>query len=271
MEINLQPMRLYLDSSSYDIFFSNGDLQFNLIQPIYIPKNYYATVCLSEFTMAITQTNINTSNNSLKFARGANNFIVQVPSGTYTIDSLLSYFNSEPQLASYSISATFNEITNLISFVSNAEFRIVVGDHSTMLSIIGFQNHTADIISNANNILTADIPLDLSGNNTIIVTSQLLTNNYTWIKGSGNQYNGRGSNALAKIQVTGANGDILFFNDIQRFENKINDNLITNMRITILDENGNIYNQCQLGWSCTIDLKFYKIQNNNNLQTISEK
>ena len=70
--------------------------------------------------------------------------------------------------------------------------------------------------------------------------------------------NGIGSTALAKIQLSGANNDILFYVSPTNFESRVNDKTLSYLRVTILDESGNVFNQFPLGWSCTLDLRFYK-------------
>ena len=67
------PIRMFLDSSVASNISNNGNVNFNLNQKIQLPNNVVGYVSLQELTIANTNYNINTYNNTLVLVDQANN------------------------------------------------------------------------------------------------------------------------------------------------------------------------------------------------------
>lgn len=253
------PIRMFFDSHCPSVSFSNGDMLFNMQQPIHLPPDVTAYVSLSELTLPICQTNIDASNELLVITTATGAHPVHLTIGNYTVDSFCTSLTTAIQQAGPTVSCQYSDITGRISFSSAAAFTIM--HTSTMYNVIGLQNTATDypaVLSGQTYSLTADTFCDLSGNNCIFVNSQFQTSNYSWINQTNKFNNGRGSNTLGKIQITGQNGDVLYYLDAQKLQNKIFDKDLGFVHLTLLDESGSIYNQCPLGWSATLDFYFYE-------------
>lgn len=261
---SVPPIRLFLDSNSCDFSFGNGDVQFNLQHPIDVPRGYYMTVALAEFTLPICQFNVTELNNKFELnnvgAVPGAKVVVSVTPGNYNIDSLLSFINASLAAAPCDVTLSYNDTYGKISLYSPTNsFSLFGSNISTINTILGFTS--ASQYDSNNNTITSDTFPDLTGNNGLYITTQMLCGNYSWIKGPKNYSNGRGSNVLAKLQVNGLNGDVLFFDaGIQCFQNRVTDKTVSFIRMTLLDETGAIYTQANLGFSATLDFRFYKLQ-----------
>ena len=90
------PIRMFLDSSVACNISNSGNVNFNLNQKIQLPNNIVGYVSLQELTIADTNYNVNTYNNTLVLVDYANNTqTFTITPGNYTVTTFLTALNAQ--------------------------------------------------------------------------------------------------------------------------------------------------------------------------------
>ena len=155
------------------------------------------------------------------------------------------------------ITATYvNQRITFTNTTINYPFEFLYPE-STCLDALGFQlaNRTSTLITAPVNScsFTSSKIVDLSGNNSFYLTTNLGLGNYSFLS-SGNT---GGANVLAKIQLTTDNTGIEFYNNLTSFKSRFYDTNITQLHIVLYDENFVPWIPLS-DWSCVIEMTFYE-------------
>jgi hypothetical protein len=253
--------KLFLNRNAADVITNKGNATFLLQQIISVPSDVIGYVSLSELTIPNTNYNVTSSNNTIVIVNNLIQTTITVPVGNYTVTSLLNELNTLMSVDGYTI--TYNDIQCTYTFVHDTH-DFTFQSTSKMLSVLGFEENTS--YSSTTQSLTSVKIVDLSGNNSFYVTTNLATNNYNFI----NSGNGRGSNVLAKIQLTTDGTGIEFYTNQQNFKCKFMDKRIPFIQIVLYDEDGHQWTPAS-DWSCVLDLIFYEKYNDANISKLTNK
>jgi hypothetical protein len=101
--------------------------------------------------------------------------------------------------------------------------------------------------------LTSQKIVDLSGNNSFYVTTNLGLGNYSFLSTT----NTGGANVLAKVQLTTDSTGIQFYENLTSFKTRFYDTNISSLHIVLYDENFQPWIP-QSDWSCVLEMTFYE-------------
>ena len=143
---NYPPIRMFLDSSVASSIANNGNVTFTLNQQIQIPNDVIGYVSLQELTIANTNYNINSYNNTLALVDYAGNtFTFTITPGNYTVTTFLVALNAKLATGANNflgITATYSDITNKFTFTCPHTGTLGLSALSTMNNCVGFPNGT---------------------------------------------------------------------------------------------------------------------------------
>jgi len=133
--------------------------------------------------------------------------------GPYAGTAFINVLNTSFQSNNVPIVASFNSTTRIFTFTNtttNIPFKLL--GTSTILQSFGFANANTTYSSTslgavANSSLTSSRIVDLSGNNSFFVTTNLGLANYSFL----NPNNKGGANVLGKVQLTSHHKWVLSF------------------------------------------------------------
>jgi len=138
------PIRMFFDTNGADTIVNNGNVGFILNQPIQLPTNVVGYVSLQELTIANTNYNINTSNNTLVLVDFASNTqTFTITPGNYTVTTFLTALNAV--LANginnfVNITVTYSDLTSKFTITSTRARTLSISSTSTLNNCIGFPN-----------------------------------------------------------------------------------------------------------------------------------
>jgi len=199
---------------------------------------------LEHFTIPITTYNIDIYHNILNYRVNSINYSLIITAGNYSIDTLITYLNSNLT----NLTATYSSSTYKITFTSSYSFQLL--STSTALTILGFNDNTT--YNSVSNSLTSPNTFDLSGVNSILILTNFITRNLD----SRTQKN---SNYLKIIPVNVSNGNILSYVSTTNRQVKIYDNHINFIAIQLQDENRNILQLNGSTWDMTLIVELVPI------------
>ena len=177
------------------------------------------------------------------------------PIGIYNISNIASALNII--LSEYGISVVYNSNTGKITFSSATLVKFTLKSvQYNILNDLGFTDDTVDqpssIGATSCSLISSRI-VDLSGNNSFYVTTNLGLGNYSFL----NSNNTGGANVLAKIQLTTDSTGIEFYNNLTSFKTRFYDTNITQLHIVLYDEDFNKWVPLS-DWSCVLEFTFYE-------------
>ena len=144
----LQPIKIFLNSSAADTIWSRGDITYNLKRSITLPSGTIGYVSLNELTIPNTNYCINSSNNYLQLTQyGEAPESITITPGNYTVtelrDQLNTAFASNFNLST--VICSYNMNTNKYTFTDSVSSSIVINDTSTMNAVLGFETGESDL------------------------------------------------------------------------------------------------------------------------------
>ena len=95
--------------------------------------------------------------------------------------------------------------------------------------------------------------MDLSGNNSFYVTTNLGIGNYSFLSTT----NTGGANVLAKVQLTVDSTGIQFYENVTSFKPRFYDTNISSLHIVLYAENFQPWIPSS-DWSCVLEMTFYE-------------
>ena len=176
--------------------------------------------------------------------------------GPFKIASFAPVINTKIASWNIPITCTFDTINNVFvleNTTNNNAF--VIG--GTILATLGFDTtNPTNFISaplGTSCTLTSQKIVDLSGNNSFYVTTNLGLGNYSFLSTT----NTGGANVLAKVQLTTDSTGIEFYNNLTAFKTRFYDTNISSLHIVLYDENFQPWIP-QSDWSCVLEMTFYE-------------
>lgn len=202
---------------------------------------------------------INYTNNTLSYK--INNGVIQtmtIERGNYNITTLITAIKQGFLNAGYAFTITFNKITGKLTFVSPllTTFTVLSSGSGGVNEIIGFDSVSS--YTSVGNILVGEHPCSLIGIKKLKISSSALR--------TSGLSSGGGGDLLGIIPVNAPpNGLLLYENNSTKKGGLLRNKEISNIDITITDENNRYVNFNNTEYSLTIAITTTRIlQENNN-------
>ena len=194
-----------------------------------MPCSKNLKIRINEFIIPFSFFNINANNNKFIISISSVDTTITIPIGNYNIITLCAELNT--LLTSYSITVTYSQLTNKITFTKTTSFDILFASYKNNADLLGFSP-----VNVSGTAITSDLSYKLLPRY-ITFHSEAIQNYNSGVISSGL------SDYVDTIPInTSSGGQINFHNQYQNIflmdENKtlINDNMY------FCDDNGNIIN-----------------------------
>jgi len=211
------------------------------------PSNYFqVTVKSAEIPYNFQQVNVNNNVLTFQFVRGVYNLTssITIPKGNYNVNNLLSVLKSNisPQFI-----ITYDNVKNKFTF-THATNDFMFMSSSTCLQILGFNNNET-IASNpsASLSLTSVNCVNVYSIRTIQVNSNLITYNI-------NKVQKNNFCILCSVPITCTPFSLIEYINRTNFKTNLFLNRISNIKIKLTDDNGNLIDLNGCHYSLTIQL-----------------
>lgn len=190
--------------------------------------------------------NITNSSNKLAFSTDLDIFYLTFPVGNYTINSLMTYFNSSYQSGMSQVTLSFNTFLNKLEINSPASTGVFISSDSTMFHIIGLK--AGNDFAFINGLTTMLYMPDLSGIRNIYAETSF--SNMNCLDSKGHKSYG------AFIPVDQPFGSVIHYinqeqdlNDIYR--SKMYSQNLSTIEIGLRDVEGNLLDLQNMNWEIT--------------------
>jgi hypothetical protein len=235
---SIENFQLHLSSNFADKIYSNNNAYTEFYLPlIEIPSQYHLHVNVVHASIPFTFYNINSSNNVLNYSIGGTNYSFIIAQGNYNVVNLKDYLMSN--LPGFII--TYSPITNKYTFTQNY-YGFSFLNTSTCLNILGFSQQT--ITSNGTS-LTSTQSVNLNPIRCVCICSDLPSSNISLNSKNKN-------NILCSIPITTQPNSIITYLNHNNFKINTYANVLSSIRIQLMDQDGNLLNLNGTNWSMTI-------------------
>jgi hypothetical protein len=235
---SIENFQLHLSSNFADKIYSNNNADTEFYLPlIEIPSQYHLHVNVVHASIPFTFYNINSSNNVLNYSIEGNNYSFIIAQGNYNVVNLKDYLMSN--LPGFII--TYSPITNKYTFTQNY-YGFTFLNTSTCLNILGFSQQT--ITSNGTS-LTSTQSVNLNPIRCVCICSDLPSSNISLNSKNKN-------NILCSIPITTQPNSIITYLNHNNFKINTYANVLSSIRIQLMDQDGNLLNLNGTNWSMTI-------------------
>lgn len=248
LDTPLNPVSVFLRSSSYSTMQDKSNLNFELNVPIHSYPNMDMLVSLDSFQFTNSFYTINENNRYFYYSydSGSTFFVFTLTLGNYDIDSLLAYLNS---LMTGFFIFTYNTSTLKITITSSDSrvFRLIGKTSFNCFEILGFDSGgtSSDVTS-----CTSPYIFNLMSTQVLHITSPNININSVSVK------NTRKYNILGSIHVVCASGETQTHTNTNMFKYKISDNTIPFINICIYDQDFNTVNFNNIDWYLNLTFSF---------------
>jgi len=250
--INLNSNNATLNNGSFlsDVFFNfTGILKDNpnivetklQIQNAQIPYSFY---------------NINIYNNTLDIIHNSVPYNVILIRGNYNANTLISEITNELlNLGLTDLEITINSITGKLKFNSIGGAVFSIESTSTLLKVLGFESNTT--YNSILNVIDAPYPLNLLGTLKLRIASDTLqTNNLDSSVGGS-------FNILATLPIEAGNFGLILYDNISGIQSILDNKYLDGFDIKILDDDNNLINFNNVGWSISLLINLTRKRDNN--------
>jgi len=235
---SIENFQLHLSSNFADKIYSNNNADTEFYLPlIEIPSQYHLHVNVVHASIPFTFYNINSSNNVLNYSIEGTNYSFIIAQGNYNVVNLKDYLMSN--LPGFII--TYSPITNKYTFTQNY-YGFSFLNTSTCLNILGFSQQT--ITSNGTS-LTSTQSVNLNPIRCVCICSDLPSSNISLNSKNKN-------NILCSIPITTQPNSIITYLNHNNFKINTYANVLSSIRIQLMDQDGNLLNLNGTNWSMTI-------------------
>jgi len=248
LDTPLNPISVFLRSSSYSSMQDKSNLNFELNRPIYSCPNMDILVSLDSFQFTNSFYTINENNRYFYYTydSGSTFFVFTLALGNYDIDSLLNYLNT---LMTGFFIFTYNTSTLKITITSSNSraFRLIAKTSFNCFEVLGFDNNgtSSDATS-----CTSPYVFNLMTTQVLHITSPNINIDSVSVK------NTRKYNILSSVHVVCASGETQTYTNTNMFKYKISDNTIPFINICIYDQDFNPVNFNNIDWFLNITFSF---------------
>lgn len=248
LDTPLNPVSVFLRSSSYSTMQDKSNLNFELNVPIYSYPNMDVLVSLDSFQFTNSFYTINENNRYFYYSYDTGNtfFVFTLTLGNYDIDSLLIYLNS---LMTGFFIFTYNSSTLKVTITStdSRAFRLLAKTQFNCFEVLGFDSYGTS--SDATSCISPYI-FNLMSTQVLHITSPNININSISVK------NTRKYNILGSIHVVCASGETQTHMNTNMFKYKISDNTIPFINICIYDQDFNTVNFNNIDWYLNLTFSF---------------
>jgi hypothetical protein len=235
---SIENFQLHLSSNFADKICSNNNADTEFYLPlIEIPSQYHLHINVVHASIPFTFYNINSSNNVLNYSIEGTNYSFIIAQGNYNVVNLKDYLMSN--LPGFII--TYSPITNKYTFTQDY-YGFSFLNTSTCLNILGFSQQT--ITSNGTS-LTSTQSVNLNPIRCVCICSDLPSSNISLNSKNKN-------NILCSIPITTQPNSIITYLNHNNFKINTYANVLSSIRIQLMDQDGNLLNLNGTNWSMTI-------------------
>lgn len=218
----------------------NSDLLFYFTSPIIPPSGQNMTIKLLNFSLPVSFTNINSSNNTMVVGTST----YTLTTGNYTASTLRTHLQS---VLGSGWTVSYDSTQNKYTFSSSSSFTFK--SSSTCLKVLGFA--TTSDTSSSGTSLTSTYQIDLSGDNTIYYDiANLKTNNLSSSVGAQ-------TSILRSVLNNVTNGSVLYYEDQSDLSATISEDHISFLHIRLYGEDATtLLDLNNSDWQSTIEIGF---------------
>lgn len=239
-------LEIYLNSRTANTYYNDliSDALY-VLPTIEILKDELAYISIKNAVIPFSFYNVNNTNNKLNYIVNGINYSVNLTLGNYNVNTLKSHLI---ELIGDLFNITYVAKTNKFIFThSTYDFSFL--SSSNCFEILGFKDN---FNYNSNDfILTSTISINLFTIKNIYVCS----NNFILNNIDSNNHNK--SNIICSVPVNGSMNSILFYEDNTKHLVHKLDN-ITNLRISLTDEDGQLIDFNNVHYSITLEITIVK-------------
>jgi hypothetical protein len=235
----MESIQIYLNSSMADKYYDSlSDCEF-ILPPIQIPDGFHIYLSLQNASIPFSFYNFNSLTNTLNYIINGVTTNIIIPDGNYNITQLITYLSS---VTPFTI--TYNNITNKLNFI-HSTYNFTFKSTSLCLSMLGFTS-LIDVSSTALSLTSVNC-VNIQNIKRINISSNLITYNIS--KGLLNNFS-----ILASIPINKPAFSIIEYSNTNHFRTNLFINIITVIKIKLIDEYGRLINLNGQNFCLTIQL-----------------
>jgi hypothetical protein len=194
--------------------------------------------------------NIDINNNIFNYVVNATNFNITIPGGNYNFTSLVTQMTTLFAVNGHTFTMTLNRNSNILTMTLTSGGTWNTLSSSSIYSVLGFAANTSYTITA--NTITFPFLFDLLGIKKLKIFSTNIS--VDSVDSVGNAT----SNLLCTISVNQPGFNMIIYSNIDGLYSHIRNKYISTIDITIKDENGNLVNFNNVGWTLTLNLIIYR-------------
>ena len=247
-----ETIEIYLNSNNATKLYNGvSDCLYTLPNIVIDEKTEKAYINIKSAVIPYSFYTVNDNNNKLFFSIDAVNYNITISNGNYNVNTLKNELKTLLDVeTSLTWTITYNSKTNKFNFKLSFHLFSFLSS-STCFELLGFENNLT--YSTSNNVLTSTISINLFTVRNIYITSP------NFILNNVNASLHNKSDIIASIPIKGVQNSIIFFED-RPYKTIVNHlNNITNLRIILNDEQGNIIDLNHCHYSITLEIHIIKI------------
>ena len=241
---------VFLSSKSATQYYNSthlSDLTFRLPRPIQRPKDHNLQVKVSQFIFPVSFYNVNSTNNTLKYAiDGVVQTDIELEEGNYTASTLADELREK---LGGDFSVLYNEET-MYFYISHSSLEFYFDETSTCFKLLGFTEGEDHFSDDELFTLSSDFPVDLSPTKALYVSIPNLSINNI------NGNTGQRTPIIACVPITEEAGDIEVFSNDLGLSAHTQEDVINEFNIRIYDEDqSTLIDFKNAHWLMTIQLR----------------
>ena len=238
----MESIQIYLNSQMADKYLNGAsDCEYNL-PLIEIPDGFHIYLSVVSCLIPYSFYNININNNVLQYSfDGINLITLTIPIGNYNVNSLLSALKTN---ISSAFTITYDNIKNKFTFTHTTNDFMFMSS-STCLQILGFNNNITMLSTSLS--LTSVNCVNVYNIRSIQVNSNLITYNI-------NKVQKNNFCILCSVPITCTPFSLIEYINRTNFKTNLFLNKISNIKIKLTDDNGNLIDLNGCHYSLTLQL-----------------
>ena len=235
---SVENFQLHLSSTYADKIYNNNNCDAEFYLPtIEIPSQYHIHLNVVHASIPFTFYNVNSSNNVLNYTVGITGYSLVIPQGNYSANTMKTYLNTN--MTNFSI--TYDSTANKFKFVNTNNSDFIINSTSSCLGLLGFSGQS----TSTSYSLTSAQTVNLYPIRCICVCTNLKTSNI-------NINSKNKSNIVCSIPITTQPNSIITYLNPNNFKINTYANIISSLKIQLMDQDGNLLNLNGANWSMTL-------------------
>jgi len=238
-------LQIHLNSKYANRFNNNltSDVEFD-IPIIEAPLQHTIYLSVQHAVIPYTYYNIDNYNNTLIYLLNGTTYTITIDKGNYNPYQLISFLQSNINL----MTVSYNILTNKFTFL-NSTYDFSFLSTSTCLILLGFPLSVT--VNSVGKTLTSTNCINLQSHHCICIQSNLIT-------GSLNSSNSYENNIICSIPVSQAPYSMITYMNHNNLKYNLFNNVISTMRLRLVDQNNNLIDLNGCNWSITVQLEIIK-------------